>query len=271
MAERLDEITRTFQRAAIVGTGGGVYADTLRRDGLDIAQIELSPCRAAAAGAILPPDAETLPLMEGAHDLVLSGLDLHWANDPIGQLIQMRRALQPDGLFLGALLGGQTLAELRAAFAEAEAELTGGLSPRVAPMAEIRDLGALLQRAGLVMPVADSEKLSVSYDSALHLMRDLRLMGETNVMTERRRSFLRRDVLARACEIYARTFPAAGGRVRASFEIVFLTGWSPGPDQPQALRPGSARSRLADALGTKEIVLPDQTGKAHAVPDPDDP
>jgi SAM-dependent methyltransferase len=260
MAERLAEVTRDFPRAALIGTGAGVVASALRPDGTGLTQLDPSPAMAVAAGAqVLAGD--TLPLAEGAFDLVVSTLLLHLANDPVGQLIQMRRALKPDGLMLAALFGGQTLNELRSALAEAEAECEGGLSPRVAPMAEIRELGGLLQRAGFAMPVADSERLVVTYATPLHLMRELRAMGETNILTARRRQPLRRATLMRACELYAQHFRAPDGRVRATFEIVFLTGWSPGPDQPKALRPGSAASRLADALGAREIGAGEKAGE----------
>ncbi|MGG7567797.1 methyltransferase domain-containing protein [Rhodovulum sp. DZ06] len=251
IAERLEEVARDFPRAALVHPGADAWAETLR----------LSPKIGALDIAPLA-EAEVLELEQGAYDLVVGGLSLHWANDPVGLLIQMRRALKPDGLLLVSMFGGQTLAELRAALAEAEAAEEGGLSPRVAPMGEIRDLGALLQRAGLAMPVADSESLDVTYESPLALMRELRAMGETNVMTARRRSPMRRATLARAAALYAERFPApdpaeaARGRVRASFEIVTLTGWAPGEGQPTPKRPGSAGVRLADALGAEEFKLP---------------
>ncbi|MBS0123738.1 methyltransferase domain-containing protein [Thetidibacter halocola] len=202
------------------------------------------------------PDDDVLSLDEGAHDLVIHAMCLHWANDPVGQLIQCRRALRPDGMLLALTPGGQTLHELRAALGEAEIEATGGLSPRVVPMGEIRDLGGLLQRAGLALPVADSWPLRVSYDSALHLMRDLRAMGETNALANRLRRPTRRAVLLRAAQIYSDNF-TDGGRVTATFEIVTLTGWAPDGSQPQPLRPGSAAARLADALGTRESPLKD--------------
>lgn len=197
-------------------------------------------------------DEDSLALVPGAHDLLIHALCLHWANDPVGQLIQMRRALRPDGLMLAVLFGGGTLSELRAALAQAEAEVTGGHSPRVLPMGEIRDLGALLQRAGLALPVADSLALTTSHAEPLALMRDLRAMGEGNAMTRRARSFARRRVLERACAIYAESFGTADGRIPASFEMIFLTGWAPDASQPQPLRPGSAAARLADALGAVE-------------------
>lgn len=253
IAERLDEITRKFEDAAVIGSGGGVYADSLADKIGQITQIELSPARAQAAGVAPVATLDPLPLEEASLDLVISAFELHWANDPIGQLVQMRRALRPDGLLIAALFGGQTLHELRASLAEAEVETTGGLSPRIAPMGEVRDLGALLQRAGFAMPVADTHRLVASYETPLHLMRELRAMGETNMLTGRRKLPLRRDMLARACEIYAENFPAENGRVAATFELVFLTGWAPAASQPKPLRPGSAQARLADALGTSEV------------------
>ena len=260
MAERLAEVTRDFRSIALIGTGAGVVAAALRPDRSGLTQLDPSPAMASAAGADVLTG-ETLPLAEGAHDLIVSTLLMHLANDPVGQLIQMCRALKPDGLMLAAMFGGQTLHELRTSLAEAEVECEGGLSPRVAPMAEIRDLGGLLQRAGFAMPVADAERLTVTYATPLHLMRELRAMGETNILTARRRESMRRATLTRACEIYSQHFGTPDGRVRATFEIVFLTGWSPGPDQPKALRPGSATARLADALGTDEIGTGEKAGK----------
>lgn len=207
--------------------------------------------------ATLISDDEVLDLKEGAHDLVIHALALQWADDPVGQLIQCRRALRPDGLFLGLTFGGETLHELRAALGQAEVEVTGGLSPRVAPMGEIRDLGALLQRAGLNLPVADAAALNVTYQSPLHLMRELRAMGETNALHGRLRRPTRRAVLMRAMEIYVETYASDDGRIPATFEMITLTGWSPDESQPKPLRPGSASQRLADALGTIEKPLND--------------
>jgi len=207
--------------------------------------------------ATVVADDETLALRPGAHDLVIHALCLHWANDPVGQLVQARRALCPDGLMLAVLYGGGSLRELRAALAQAEADVTGGLSPRVLPMGDIRDLGALLQRAGFALPVADRLPLDLRYRDMFALMHDLRGMGETNAMQARPRGALRRTVLARACDIYARDFAHPEGGIRASAEMVFLTGWAPDENQPQPLRPGSATARLADALGTREKPLED--------------
>jgi len=197
-------------------------------------------------------DADVLDLQPGAHDLVVHAMGLHWASDPLGQIIQCRRALKPDGLFLAVAFGGRTLHELRAVLAEAEASLTGGLSPRVAPMADIRDLGALLQRAGLAMPVADTLTLTTSYPDLFALARDLRAVGETNALAERLRRPTRRDLFEEANRLYSTAFPAENGRVAATFELVFLTGWAPDESQPKPLRPGSANARLAEALATKE-------------------
>ncbi|MBM1220694.1 SAM-dependent methyltransferase [Ponticoccus sp. SC2-23] len=234
--ERLKEVNRSFTETAVVTTQQGVWADRI-------------------PAARLITDDETLDVQTAAHDLVIHCLCLHWANDPVGQIAQSRLALRPDGLFLGALFGGQTLNELRICLAEAEASISGGLSPRVAPMGEIRDLGALLQRAGLALPVADSQPLTVSYENAFALMKDLRAMGESNAMEQRLRRPTARSVLVRAAELYSTNFAQPDGRIRATFEIVFLTGWAPSENQPKPLRPGSAKARLADALGTSETPV----------------
>lgn len=227
--ERLQEVNRTFTNPAIIAG----WPD---------------PWRIHWPKARIVADMPQLDLRAGAHDLVIHGLSLHWANDPLGQLIQCRRALRPDGLLIATLFGGETLSELRAALAEAESRLVGGLSPRVLPMGEIRDLGALVQRAGLAMPVADSARIRASYESAFHLMRDLRRMGEGNALNGRLRRPTRRAILAEAARLYAERFAGADGRIPASFEIVTLTGWAPDPSQPQPLKPGSASHRLADIL-----------------------
>jgi len=235
--ERLTEVNRTFTAPVVVSGFPAVWPDF--------------PAVA---------DDEVLALHEGAHDLVVHAMALHWANDPVGQLVQCRRALQPDGLFLGLLPGGQTLHELRAALAEAEAEVTGGLSPRVLPMGEIRDLGALLQRAGFALPVADSFTKTVLYRDALHLMADLRAMGEANALAARLRHPTRRAVLLRAAGIYAERFGRPDGRIPATFEIICLTGWAPHDSQQKPLRPGSAAARLAEALNAAERPLPREDG-----------
>lgn len=240
--ERLAEVNKSFTSIAIV-TG---FPDFWRE---------------AFPTARIVPDDEVLALEPGAFDLVIHAMALHWANDPVGQLIQCRRALQPDGLLLAALLGGQTLYELRACLAEAESAVTGGISPRVLPMAEIRDLGGLLQRAGLALPVADSFARKVHYRDAFHLMQDLRAMGEGNALNDRLRRPTRRAVFAKMAELYAQAYAVDGDRVAATFDMVFLTGWAPHESQQKPLRPGSAVNRLADALNAAEIIVPATKGE----------
>ena len=207
------------------------------------------PCgRVGNRSLAVVADEEALPFRDASLDLVVSALALQFVNDLPGTLIQIRRALKPDGLFLAAMIGGESLAELRAAFAEAEAEIEGGVSPRVAPFADLRDLGALLQRAGFALPVTDVDRVTVRYASPMALMHDLRRMGAGNALTERRRTPLRRATLRRMLEIYAERFADADGRIRATFEIVWLSGWAPHESQQQPLAPGSAKTRLADAL-----------------------
>jgi len=241
--QRLIGVNRSFTAAAIVTPFAEIWQETW-------------------PAARLVPDEEMLALVPGAHDLVIHALALHWANDPVGQLVQCLRALRPDGLFLGFAFGGRTLHELRACLAEAEVALTGGLSPRVLPMAEIRDLGGLLQRAGFALPVADCLSHAVSYRDAWHLMTDLRAMGETNALAARLRHPTRRAVLADAAARYATRFGQPDGRITATFDILCLTGWAPHASQQQPLRPGSAVQRLADALGA--------TPAGMSKPTPDD-
>ena len=206
-------------------------------------------------------DFELLPFGDQSLDLVVSSLALQWAEDFPGVLAQIRRALKPDGLFIANLIGGDTLHELRDSLTVAEAELTGGASPRVAPFAELRELGALLQRAGFALPVIDQDRLTVRYDNALDLMRDLRAMGAGNALVERSRRPLRRDVLFRAAAVYAERFADPDGRIRASFDIISLSGWAPHESQQQPLKPGSARARLAEALGVAERPAGEKAGR----------
>jgi len=234
--ERLIEVNRTFTSVAIV-TGFP-----------DFWQNQFPDATVVADDEVIALDTET-------YDLVLHTMALHWANDPVGQLVQCRHALKPDGLFLAACFGGQTLHELRASLAEAEAVVAGGLSPRIAPMGEIRDLGALLQRAGFALPVADGAPYSVNYANLFHLMHDLRKMGETNALAHRPRHFTMRNIITEAASVYAENFSNDDGRIEATFEVITLTGWAPADNQPKPLRPGSATTRLADALGTKEKPL----------------
>ncbi|WP_170761347.1 methyltransferase domain-containing protein [Ruegeria lacuscaerulensis] len=234
--DRLSMVNKTFTAPAIVTPFAQIWRDALPE-------------------AEITADDEVLALNPGAHDLVIHAMGLHWANDPVGQLIQCHRALHPDGLLLVVCLGGETLHELRAALGQAEIEVTGGLSPRIAPMAELRDLGGLLQRAGLALPVADTARLTVEYRDLTHLMHDLRAMGETNNLSGRVKHLTRRRVFERAQEVYSDHFSTPQGRLAATFELICLTGWSPDDSQQKPLRPGSAQARLADALGTKEGKL----------------
>ena len=240
LAERLSAVLRQFDRAADIGTPTDVVQRALTGKAGSIEHIDLG-------------EDEVLRAPEASLNLAVSALALQFVNDLPGVLVQIRRALKPDGLFLAALIGGDSLTELRQSFAQAESEIEGGLSPRVAPFADLRDLGALLQRAGFALPVVDSERLTVRYDTVFNLMHDLRRMGSANALTERRRTPLRRATLLRMAEIYAERFADADKRLRATFEIVWLSGWAPDPSQQQPLKPGSARSRLADALNTKEL------------------
>ena len=205
--------------------------------------------------AILIDDTETLDLLPNTFDLVIHAMALHWSNDPLGQMIQCNRALCSDGLFLGVMMGGKTLIELRSAFAQAEAKMTGGLSPRVLPMADIRDIGGLLQRAGFAMPVVDSVLLPVSYQTPLSLMRELREMGEANAQIVRRKSFTARSLIEQTTKEYFQHYSNDEGRVGATFEQLWLAGWSPSDSQPKPLRPGSAKTHLSNALKfTKQLT-----------------
>jgi SAM-dependent methyltransferase len=258
IAERLAFIKRTFPVAANIGAHHGLLSQRLRAGAgiamiVDVERSEalLDRCQ----GLRVVADEEALPFAPASLDLVVSGLSLHLVNDLPGTLVQLRRALKPDGLLLTGLLGGETLKELRQAWLAAEAELTGGASPRVAPFADVRDLGSLLQRAGFALPVVDSEVVTVTYSSPLALMRDLKAMGASNMLAARRKIPVTRRLLQRAAEIYAERFARADGRVPATFEILTLTAWAPDESQQKPLRPGSAQARLADALGVSEGKL----------------
>ena len=252
LGERLSAVLRQFERAADVGTPTDAVRRVLAASGKVVAVY--------GADHVIA-DEEALPFADGSLDLAVSALALQFVNDLPGTLIQIRRALKPDGLLLAALLGGDTLIELREAFAEAEAEIEGGVSPRVAPFADVRVLGALLQRAGFALPVVDSDRLTVRYDSVFDLMKDLRRMGATNTLSERRRAPLKRATLAKMAEIYAKRFADADGRVRATFEVAWLSGWAPHESQQKPLKPGTATQRLADALGAKEISSGEKAGE----------
>ncbi len=247
LEDRLGAVLREFPAALDAGTPTAAAADLLRRRGHAVTR--LAPV--AEPGAVLG-DEERLPFGGEQFDLAVSLLSLHAANDLPGALVQLRRALRPDGLFIGCVLGGATLTELRQSFTAAEAEVEGGVSPRVAPFADVRDLGALLQRAGFALPVVDSETVRVRYGDPFALMRDLRGMGLTNALQDRRRTPLRRATLMRAAAIYAERFADPDGRLPATFELVWLSGWAPHESQQKPLRPGSAKMRLSEALGVPD-------------------
>ena len=270
LSDRLMAVQRDFKLAAEIGARAGAFAKTEAARGIDrLFGFDLvAPLSKTNHAGFVVADEERLPLTEGALDLVVAPLALHVVNDLPGVLTQIRRALKPDGLFMGTLFGGETLTELRQALMEAEVETTGGASPRVAPVVDIRDGGHLLQRAGFALPVADADVLTIRYDSALHLMADLAGMGETNVLADRHRRFMKRSTITRAIQIYQDRFADADGRVRASFEVLYLSGWAPHESQQQPLRPGSAKARLADALGTKEMPAGETpTGKNPKISD----
>ncbi|MEZ0169241.1 methyltransferase domain-containing protein [Microvirga sp. TS319] len=249
LQERLSTVLRSFSRAIDVGTPTPAAAEALSQAGLAERVVRLSPT--PEPGSVFG-DEERLPFSGERFDLAVSLLALHSVNDLPGALIQIRRALKPDGLFIGAMLGGATLTELRQALTQAEAEMEGGVSPRVAPFADLRDIGGLLQRAGFALPVTDTDVVRVRYGHAFALMRDLRAMGLTNALNDRRRTPLKRATLMRAAEIYAERFADPDGRIPATFEIIWLSGWVPHESQQKPLRPGSAKMRLAEALGVKE-------------------
>ncbi len=259
LADRLDDVKRRFPLALDLGCRVGTLGRALKgRGGVEtLVQSDLAPEMAAQAaaggGPALAADEEFLPFGAGSFDLVLSCLSLHWVNDLPGALVQIRHALKPDGLFLAALLGGETLAELRQSLLDAELEVEGGASPRVSPFADLRDLGGLLQRAGFALPVADLDSLTLDYENAFALVQDLRALGETNAVAAQRRGASRRETLLRAAALYQARHARPDGRIPASFQVLYMTGWAPHASQPQPLAPGSARTRLAAALGSEEL------------------
>ncbi|HEY4920138.1 MAG TPA: methyltransferase domain-containing protein [Xanthobacteraceae bacterium] len=254
LADRLAVVLRRFALVVDLGTPTGALRRALAPHVDTLIAVDADPLALGdESGPKLVADEEALPFADASLDLVVSALALQTVNDLPGALVQVRRALRPDGLFLAAMLGGDTLTELRASFAAAEAEIEGGVSPRVAPFVDAREAGALLQRAGFALPVTDVDRITVRYASPFDLVADLRRMGATNVLTERRRAPLRRATLLRMVEVYAARFADADGRVRASFDVVWLSGWAPHASQQQPLKPGSAQTRLADALGAREF------------------
>ncbi|MFB2551452.1 class I SAM-dependent methyltransferase [Ensifer soli] len=259
LVERLGVVERHFDHAVELNGHTGLTARLLRQSGKvgRVTRIEADAAFGTADDPVEIARPDTVPLPAASANLIVSPLSLHLTNDTPGVLVQVARALAPDGLFLAAIPGAGTLQELRDALLAAETELTGGASPRVIPFAGIREVGALLQRAGLALPVVDAEHHTVRYDSLFPLMADLRAMGMSNPLAARSRRPLRRDVLARAAEIYAERYSDADGRVRATFSFIYASAWKPHESQQKPLRPGSARRRLADALSTVEKKLKD--------------
>lgn len=254
LAERLEAIPRPFPRVLALG-GGGLFSE----------EIASRPELAGRIGHVVEADLaeidpEHLPYAAHSFDLIVSPLALHWVNDLPGALIQLRLALKPDGLLLASLFGGETLQELRLALIESESELTGGAGPRVAPFADLQDVAGLLQRAGYALPAADRDVVTVRYGEPMRLLADLRATGETAALSERSPRGLSRRILARAFEIYRERFSDDENRVRATFEVLTATGWAPHESQQKPLRPGSAKTRLADALGTKEQSAGEKPG-----------
>lgn len=254
LADRLADMNRTFGSAVELGARAGILRDAVSAGGKIGSLIEtgLSAAHGRDSRMDVVADEECPPFAAGSVDLVLSNLSLHWTNDLPGALIQIRRALKPDGLFMAAMLGGDTLKELRHVLIEAETAETGGASPRVSPFADLGDVAGLLQRAGFALPVADTDTLNVTYTDAFALMRDLRGMGETNAVEGRTVGFTRRAVLFEAAARYADLYGGTDDRVPATFQILYLAGWAPHETQQKPLQPGSATARLADALGTEE-------------------
>lgn len=262
MIERLGVVQRSFGHAVDIMTPLPMLADALRA-GAKIATVSRLDRLTASAGdgPFAIADFDAIPLGAASVDLVVSALALQTANDIPGAFAQIRFALKPDGLFLAVLAGGDTLTELRQSLAAAESEILGGAAPRVAPFASVRELGALLQRAGFALPVADQDRVTVRYRSLIALMHDLRAMGATSVLSEGRTP-LTRSVIARAAETYAERFADDDGRLRATFDLVWLSGWAPHESQQKPLAPGSAKTRLADALGVDERPAGEKTPRS---------
>ena len=253
LVERLAQINRNFPVAADLGARDGAFRSASREIGGTkigwLAETDLSHGMIRSrAGPRLVADEERLPFAEASLDLVVSSLALHWVNDLVGALVQIRRALKPDGLFLGALFGGSTLTELRQSLTEAETRTRGGAGPRVSPFVDAKDAAALLQRAGFALPVVDTDTVTVRYDHALKLLADLRAMGETNILFDRPHEPLNRSIVEDMCAIYAERFGAPDGKIVATFEIVTLTGWAPHPEQQKPAKRGSATTSLEVAL-----------------------
>ena len=254
LSKRLDDIKRSFGTGLLIGFNPEFNpAEKIKYPiMMDISENILAPC----SGITVQGDEEYMPIKTGSLDIILSCLSLHSVNDLPGALIQMFRSLKPDGAFLAGMLGGETLHELRTTLTEAELALSGGVSPRISPFADLPQIGSLMQRAGFALPVVDSEIVTVTYDSVFHLMHDLRGMGESNIVDKRSRKTPGKSLFMETARLYQEKFSDPDGRIRASFEVIFMIGWAPHESQQKPLRPGSAERRLADLLCTREIKTP---------------
>lgn len=250
LAERLADTSRRFPLALDLGAHGRELAAALRASGQvdTVIAVDSASEMLREAETSVCADEEALPFKDAAFDLVSSALSLHWVNDLPGAMVQVRRALKPDGLFLGALFGARTLSELRTCLIEAESELTGGAGQRVSPLPRLQDMAGLLQRTEFALPVADVDVLTVRYDTPFGLLADLKGMGERASFAAPAARGLSRRVLSRMAELYAARFSDPDGRIRATFEVIYLSGWAPAPTQPKPLRPGSGKASLADAV-----------------------
>ena len=258
LADRLHDVKRDFATALDLGGGHGTTTFDPVPETMVTADLSDRLLNRMPHGLHVSADEEFLPFADNAFDLIASTLSLHWVNDLPGALVQIRRALKPDGLFLAAMLGGDTLIELRRAFLEAEADTTSGTSPHTSPVADVADAGALLQRAGFALPVIDTDTITVTYSDMFALMRELRGMGESNAVAARSRAGLRRDTLFAAAARYQELYADEDGRIPATFQIIWMTGWAPHETQQKPLRPGSGTTRLADALETEERATGDK-------------
>lgn len=267
LCDRLLDVSRQFEAALEIGCRKGALARALPEKpgirhliGCDVSAGMAAAARRRTGQPAVAADFDLMPFKEGAFDLVLSNLALHWVEDLPGALIQINRALKPDGLFLAAAIGGDTLAELRAVMVEAESRVSGGAAARVAPTLTLQDAGALMQRAGFALPVVDFDRITITYDTLFDLAADLRAMGETAALVELPRGVPPRTLFHEAAAIYAERHAGPDGRIAATVDIVYLHGWAPDANQPKPLRPGAARHRLADALGTVEHAAGDKVG-----------
>ncbi|WP_120495369.1 methyltransferase domain-containing protein [Kiloniella sp. EL199] len=261
LGDRLMDIARDFPKTLDLGSNHSILEETLGIRGriqefvTAKFQSEEDSQKDFVSSKDIEIISEIIPSATQVYDLIISNLCLHWVNDLPGILLQAHQSLKADGLFLASMIGGESLKELRACLMEAEMDIEGGVSPRVSPLIDVKDAGALLQRAGFALPVSDFDRIEVSYANAFDLMKELRGMGETNAIHNRKKSFTRRETLLKAAQLYQEKFSDSEGRINATFDIVYLAGWAPHTSQQKPLRPGSAAERLSDFLNTQETKL----------------